>query len=200
MGLRKNGRGLRFPCECVSVQRGYSDPWAEITQRKLLNDGTKERVLNCLARQPKTIAGLAKELGLSPAAIHAHVGDMLDSELLRESPTKKQHPAENYYEPNFPIINAADRAMFDKVCQTIAVQMASAFEKSLEELDRSLQKNALASNGWRFADVAHFCYANAQRSARAILEQRGVLPPRKKHRNGAAWVFWAEESDSASAA
>ena len=36
MGLRKNGRGLHFPCECVSVQRGYSDPWAAITQNKLL--------------------------------------------------------------------------------------------------------------------------------------------------------------------
>ena len=194
MGVRKNGQGLRFPCECVSVQRGYSDPWAEITQKKLLNDGTKERVLNCLARQPKTIAHLAKELGLSPAAIHAHVGDLLNGELLRASSTKKQHPAENYYEPNFPIIKAADRARFEKICQTIAVQMAGAFEKSVRDLDEALRKNTLANGNWKFSDVAQFCYASAQRSARTMLEQRGVLPPRKNHRNGAAWVFWAEES------
>ena len=56
MGVRKNGRALRFPCECVSMHHGYSDPWASITYDKLLNDGTKERVLNSVARQPKTIA------------------------------------------------------------------------------------------------------------------------------------------------
>src|SRR5438128_1240848 len=65
MSLRKNGQALHFPCECVSVQHGYSDPWAGVTQNKLLNDGTKERVLNSVARKPKTIARLAKELGLS---------------------------------------------------------------------------------------------------------------------------------------
>jgi len=30
------------------------------------------------------------------------------------------------------------------------------------------------------------------RSARALLEERGVLKPRQKHENGAEWIFWAE--------
>ncbi|TMH09510.1 MAG: winged helix-turn-helix transcriptional regulator, partial [Betaproteobacteria bacterium] len=85
MSLRKNGQALHFPCECVSVQHGYSDPWAGVTQNKLLNDGTKERVLNSVARQPKTIARLAKELGLSQPTVHTHINDMLKSELLREA-------------------------------------------------------------------------------------------------------------------
>src|SRR5437773_11033429 len=90
MSLRKNGYALRFPCECVSIQRGYSDPWAGVTQNKLLSDGTKERVLNALARQPKTIALLAKELGLSQPTIHAHVNDLLNSELLCESSVREK--------------------------------------------------------------------------------------------------------------
>src|SRR5215216_7945780 len=59
--------GLRFPCECVSARRGgYSDPWATITKNKLLLDGTKEEILNLLAREPKTISQLAEALNLSP--------------------------------------------------------------------------------------------------------------------------------------
>jgi hypothetical protein len=36
-------------------------------------------------------------------------------------------------------------------------------------------------------------YANVQRRARTLLEQRGVLRQREKHANGAEWIFWAEE-------
>ncbi|MDQ3920250.1 MAG: hypothetical protein M3348_17440 [Acidobacteriota bacterium] len=44
--------GLRFPCECVSSRRrGYSDPWAAISRDKPLPDGTKEQILNLLARE-----------------------------------------------------------------------------------------------------------------------------------------------------
>lgn len=67
--------------------------------------------MNAVARQPKTIARLAKELGLSQPTVHAHVNNMLNSELLRESAEwEKKHPSENYYEPNFPVIKAGDQA------------------------------------------------------------------------------------------
>ena len=125
MSLRKNVRGLHFPCECVSVEHGYSDPWAVIAQNKLLSDGTKEQVLNSVARQPKTIARLAEELGLSQPTIHAHVSDMLKSELLCQAAEfEKQHPAENYYEPNFPVIKAADRMASKPICQVWAQTMS----------------------------------------------------------------------------
>ena len=78
-------KGLRFPCECVSAQGGYSDPWAGISQNRLLPDGTKEEILNSLSREPKTTAQLAKELDLSQPSIHRHIGEMMVSELLRES-------------------------------------------------------------------------------------------------------------------
>jgi predicted RNA-binding Zn ribbon-like protein len=50
--------------------------------------------------------------------------------------------------------------------------------------------------GWRYADVVQCLYASVQRSARKILEERGVLPLRQRHDNGAEWLFWAEETDS----
>ncbi len=191
----RNGRSLRFPCECVSVHRGYSDPWAAITQSSLLNDGTKERILNLVAREPKTIARIASDLGLSQPAVHAHVAAMLASELLRDaSEWQKAHPAENYYEPNFPIVKAADGAAFERVCERVARDMAEAFERGAGDLQRTFAKSALASEGWAFRDLAQFCFAHAQRGARTMLEQRGVLPTRQKHRNGTEWLFWAEEA------
>ena len=88
--------GLRFPCECVSSREGgYSDPWAEITKHKLLPDGTKEEILNLVAREPKTISQLAEALSLSPPSVYAHVNDMMRSELLRESVEwEKKHPTD----------------------------------------------------------------------------------------------------------
>ena len=92
-------KGLRFPCECVSgLQGGYSDPWSDITKRKLLPNGTKEQIVTLLAEEPKTISQLAQALNLSAPSVHTHVNDMLESELLRESQEfEKRHPSEKYY-------------------------------------------------------------------------------------------------------
>ena len=195
MSRRKNGYALRFPCECVSIQRGYSDPWAGVTQNKLLMDGTKERVLNAVARRPKTIAHLAEEFGLSQPTIHAHVNDMLKSELLCESAVRvKKHPAENYYEPNFPVVKAADRAAFEPICQAMSERIAELFDKQQAQFKLAIEKSSLADQGCEFSDLAQYFYASVQRGARMLLEERGVLPPPKKHKNGAEWLFWAEEA------
>lgn len=190
MGARINGRRLQFPCECVSVKSGYSDPWAAVAQKKLLNDGTKERILNLVAREPRTIAQIAKQLTLSQPAVHAHVTDMVASELLREATgQEKAHPAENYYEPAFPVITALDDAKVAVICRELAYEFAQAFEAKRPELEAALQASGCTTR-WRFAEVAQYCYANAQRGARRALEQRGVLAPARRHRNGAEWVFW----------
>lgn len=185
---------LRFPCECVSSRSGYSEPWAAVAQRKLLPDGTKEAILNRVARQPKTIAHLAKELGLSQPSVHGHVGDLVASELLRESPQwKKQYPAERYYEPNFPVVPAEDRAGFEALCQPLAAEVADCFEKALGTLQQRFDETSLAERGWAFADIAQCLYAAVQRGARELLEARGTLPTASTHANGATWLFWAEE-------
>ena len=195
MSVPGNLEGLRFPCECVSSRRGgYSDPWAEITKNKLLPDGTKEEILNLVAREPKTISQLAEALKLSPPSVFAHVNDMMKSELLRESEEwEKKHPTERYYEPNFPVFTAADCAEFEALCQEMAEQVAALFEKKRPQMERAFRKTGFASRGWELKDVTQCLYANLQRSARSLLEQRGLLSPREKHANGAEWVFWAEE-------
>jgi DNA-binding transcriptional ArsR family regulator len=189
-------KGLQFACECVSAQGGYSDPWASIAQKKLLPNGTKESIINSVGKEPKTIAQLAKELALSQPSIHRHIGEMMASELLRESEEwERKYPSERYYEPNFPVVKADERAEFEAICQEMAERSADLFEKRLKRLEVAFDKTDLANRGWMFADIAHYLYASVQRGARELLEQRGTLPGREKHRNGVDWVFWAEEAD-----
>jgi len=195
MAVPDDLKGLRFACECVSARgKGYSDPWANISQNKLLPNGTKEEILNLVAQGPKTISQLAEALKLSPPSVHTHVGDMMKSELLRESEEwEKRYPTERYYEPNFPVIKAEEHAEFEAVCRELAKRVADLFEKKRPQLERTFNRTGLAGRGWEFSDITQYLYAAVQRGARELLEERGVLPTPEQHRNGVRWVFWAEE-------
>lgn len=190
-------KGLRFPCECVSNSPGgYSDPWADITRRKLLPNGTKEQILTLLADEPKTLSQLAQALNLSPPSVHTHINDMLKSELLRESKEfEKRHPSERYYEPNFPIFKAEECAEFRTLCEEMAEQLATLFEQRRAKMEQAFQNTNLPEHGWKLSDVTQCLYANMYRGARTLLEERGLLAPRAKHANGAEWIFWAEEHE-----
>ena len=191
----EDNKPLRFPCECVSgLAGGYTDPWAEIAKRKLLPNGTKEQIINLVAREPKTISQLAQALNLSAPSVHTHVGDLVQSELLRESEEyEKKHPTERYYEPNFPVFRAEDCAMFEALCEEMAGKVASLFAKQRSQMERAFKSTGLPERGWQFSDITQCIYANIQRQARTLLEQRGILSPRQNHTNGAEWIFWAEE-------
>jgi DNA-binding transcriptional ArsR family regulator len=191
------GKGLRFPCECVSgLQGGYSDPWADVTKRKLLPNGTKEQIITLLAEEPKTISQLAQALNLSPPSVHTHINDMLQSELLRESEEfEKRHPSERYYEPNFPIFKTEECEEFRTLCEEMAQQVADLFEKRRDSMEQAFSKTSLSAHGWELSDVTQCFYANMYRGARTLLEKRGLLKPRQKHANGAEWIFWAEERE-----
>ena len=190
-----NFKRLRFPCECVSgANGGYSDPWADVTKRKLLPDGTKEEILNLVAEEPKTLSQLADVLRLSPPSVHAHINDLMKSELLRESiEWEKRHPSERYYEPNFPVFKTEDCAEFMSLCEEMAGQLASIFEERRADIESAFDRTELKNQGWKFTDVTQCLFANLQRGARTLLEDRGLLVPRKKRANGAEWIFWAEE-------
>lgn len=198
MAIPNDSKGLLFPCECVSARPGgYSDPWAEITKRKLLPNGTKEEILNIVAREPKTISQLAEALDLSPPSVHTHINDMVKSELLRESEEwEKKYPTERYYEPNFPVFRAADCAEFKALCEEMSQELVSMFEKKGQKMEQAFRKTGLVKQGWELSDITQCLYANMQRGARTLLEQRGFLSPRQNHKNGAKWIFWAEEPEA----
>jgi DNA-binding transcriptional ArsR family regulator len=193
----RDGKGLRFPCECVSSQPGgYTDPWAEITKRKLLPNGTKEQILTLVAEEPMTISQLAQALGLSAPSVHTHINDMLNSELLRESEEfEKRHPTERYYEPNFPVFKTEECEEFRALCEEMAQQLAALFERRRAKMERAFRNTDLPAHGWELSDVTQCLYANMYRGARTLLEERGLLAPRQKHANGAEWIFWAEERE-----
>jgi transposase-like protein len=190
-------KGLRFPCECVSgLPGGYSDPWADITKRKLLPNGTKEQIVTLVAEEPKTISQLAQALNLSAPSVHTHINDMLESELLRESGEfEKKHPSERYYEPNFPVFKREDCAEFMSLCDEMAEQVAALFERRQAKIERAFSNTTLPDRGWKLSDVTQCLYANMYRNARTLLEQRGLLGSRVKHENGADWIFWAEQRE-----
>ena len=120
---------------------------------------------------------------------------MLKSELLCESTVEvTKHPAENYYEPNFPVVKFADRAVFEPICRAMSERLAELFERQQAQFKLAIKKTSLSDHGCEFADVAQYLYANVQRDARKLLEERGVLPRPQKHKNGAEWLFWAEEA------
>ena len=194
---RDDYTGLQFACDCVSGKGDYSDPWASIAKNKLLPNGTKEDILNSVYMQPKTIAQLAKELDLSQPTIHRHINELMASELLRESEEwERRYPTERYYEPNFPVVKAEERAKFEAICREMAERVADLFEKRRKQLESAFDKTDLAKRGWTFADITQYLYASVQRGAREMLEERGALVQREKHSNGVEWVFWAEEAGS----
>jgi hypothetical protein len=78
----------------------------------------------------------------------------------------------------------------------MAERIADLFEKQQAQLKLAIDKTGLPDQGCEFSDLAQYLYASVQRGARKLLEERGVLPPREKHRNGAEWLFWAEEANS----
>jgi hypothetical protein len=197
MTIPADFRGLRFPCECVSAEPGgYSDPWAEITKNKLLPNGTKEAILNVVAQEPKTITQIAETLRLSTPSVHSHVSDMLHSELLREAVEwEKTHPAERYYEPNFPVFKSEECAEFRVLCEEMSKELAALFEKKREKIERAFRQTDLPEKGWKMTDITQCLFANMYRGARTLLEQGGLLSYREKHANGAQWIFWAEEAE-----
>ena len=198
MSVPAGFKGLRFPCECVSSRpEDYSDPWAEITKNKLLPNGTKEEILNVLAQGPNTITQIAETLGLSAPSVHTHVSDMLRSELLREAvEMEKTHPAERYYEPNFPVFKAEECAEFRTLCEEMSKELVTLFERKQKKIERTLHKTGLPQSGWETSDITQCLFAHVYRGARHLLEQRGLLSPREKHANGAQWIFWAEEPET----
>ena len=192
-----NSKTLRFPCECVSgLAGGYTDPWADIARHRLLPNGTKEQILNLVAEEPRTISQLAHALELSAPSVHTHVNDLVKSELLRESEEfEKRHPTERYYEPNFPVFKADECEEFRDLCEEMAQQVATLFARRRAKIERAFSRTSLADHGWKVSDVTQCLYANMYRSARTLLEQRGVLTLRQKHGNGAEWIFWAEQPE-----
>jgi hypothetical protein len=146
-----------------------------------------------LAQGPKTITQIAETLRLSAPSVHTHISDMLRSELLRKAVEwEKTHPAERYYELNFPVFKAEECAEFIALCEEMSKDLIKLFERKRQKIERAFRKTSLSEQGWELSDITQCLFANMYRGARSSLEQRGLLSPPVKHANGAKWIFWAE--------
>jgi hypothetical protein len=118
---------------------------------------------------------------------------MLRSELLRKAVEwEKTHPAERYYELNFPVFKAEECAEFIALCEEMSKDLIKLFERKRQKIERAFRKTSLSEQGWELSDITQCLFANMYRGARSSLEQRGLLSPPVKHANGAKWIFWAE--------
>src|SRR4051812_3362086 len=190
-------RRLRLACSCASASDVMSDPWAAIPHDGKLNDGTKERILNALAAQPRTTAQLAELLGISSPAVHRHITDLMASELIREVEVPqdgRRSGVERFYQPTFPVVLAVDRAQLDPVLQDLATDIAAAFRRRQASLTEAFARTSLPARGDAFEALLHYLFATAARTARAQLEAEGSLPSWPEHDDGSRWVWWAEES------
>jgi DNA-binding Lrp family transcriptional regulator len=189
-------RRLRFACACASAVPVTEDPWVAISQQRKLNDGTKELILNLIYRQPRTITQLADLLEISAPAVHRHISELSTSELIREVAAPedgRRSGPERYYEPNFPVVLAPDRAVLQPVLENLATDIAEAFGRRQEELAGAFLQTSLPDRGELFEALLHYLYTEAARIARARLEAEGALPPWSEHIDGSRWIWWAEE-------
>jgi DNA-binding transcriptional ArsR family regulator len=168
-----------------------------ISQQRKLNDGTKERILNAIYRQPRTITQLGELLGISAPAVHRHISDMLGDELIREvvpPAAERSRGSERYYRPNFPVLLAADRTALQPVLEDLAADIAAVFQQRQEALAQAVADTSLPARGEPVELLLHYLYATATRLARARLEADGDLPPWPEHADGSRWLWWAEEA------
>jgi hypothetical protein len=77
----------------------------------------------------------------------------------------------------------------------MALKLANLFEKQQKAIEQAFRNTNLPAQGWELSDITQCLYANMYRGARTLLEERGLLASRKKHANGAEWIFWAEERE-----
>ena len=132
---------------------------------------------------------------MAPPSVHTHIGELLESELVRDSTEwEKLHSKERYYEPNFPVVWGDDRAEFQAICDELCDGVAKIFEDAEPRFREAFDRTKLEEAGWNFTDLTQYLYACIQRGARRRLEEDGLLKPAEAHKNGYDWVFWAEEA------
>jgi hypothetical protein len=181
-------QALRFSCACTSAAPVAEDPWVAIPQQRKLNDGTKELILNAIQ--------LAQRLDLSAPTIHRHVTELLSNELIREvAPPAggRRTGVERFYQPNFPVVLAADRAALEPVLDEIAASVVSAFRERRDDLATAFAGTSLPDREEMFEALQQYLFAAATRLARQRLEAAGDLPPWPEHADGSRWIWWAEE-------
>ncbi len=100
---------------------------------------------------------------------------MLRSELLREAVEwEKTHPAERYYEPNFPVLKVEECAAFRTLCEEMSKDLVTLFEKKRQKMERAFHKTGLSKQGRELSDDTPCLFANMYRGARTLLEQRVI--------------------------
>lgn len=186
-------RSIKFPCDCISSTPACEEPWARVAKEGMFKDGTKEEIINRLHREPQTVAQLAKGTGLSQPTILRHVTELAEKGLLQEfDPDEKDYIVERYYKPSFPVVTKNDQELYNAEITALAGAIAGVIAQVSPELTKRYAGSHAESEGTPFAEFAHFIVHRAQREARMLLEERGILASRPS-RPAPGFIFWGAE-------
>ncbi len=186
--------GLKFPCDCMTSGSApaRSEPWARVAKEGMLG-GTREKILNLLHKKPQTIAQIASRLRLAQPTVFRHIGNLLESGLVKEFRTEsKVYSVEKYYILNFPIISQRDRDSFESDIDRLTGAIARMVETELRALEPRFKTSDMSADGWRYGVFAHYLYHTVQRRVRTQLEKKGVLASDLKKAN-LDFIFWAND-------
>ncbi len=192
--MKASGRAkIKFPCDCISSTAACEEPWAEVAKRGMFKDGTKEEILNCLAKGPMTIAQLARRTRLAQPTVFRHIADLAGHRLVREvNPETKAYVFERYYTPAFLVVSRQDQALLKADEGTLARSFEAAFRRHLPSLQKKFLRSNAAAEGWTFNEFAQVILHAVQREARAALEGDGTLA-RKFPTGRLDFAFWGME-------
>jgi len=87
---------------------------------------------------------------------------------------EKTHPAERYYEPNFPVFKTEECAEFRALCEEMSKELVRLFEKKYQNFERAFHRTGLSERGWELSNITQCLFTNQYRGARTQLEQRGL--------------------------
>lgn len=163
---------------------------AELRDRVALVAPTpRERLVAALSDQPKTVAQLATEFGLSQPTMLEQVRRALRDGLIAEvdvAPQQRRFPGERYYAPAVPVISQIDRELLETACRPIADHMAGALLQSRADLLAAFSLTHLAQQGWEPDDLWPYLQETI---FRLTLEQVAhVVTPTSLPAHGLAWV------------
>lgn len=158
----------------------------------------RERLVAALADQPRTVAQLARQFGLSQPSMLEHVRRAVQDGLVVEVQVpdeERRFPSERYYGPAVPVIRGPDRELLASACRAVADDIAKSVASNLGDMHATFAMTALAGEGWSFDEIWPYMSDTINR----LVEERlaSIMRPTDLTARGLAWVEEAAGCDVA---